>query len=393
MNNPDQPKDSGARIAAYWAVILLMFAVLFEVVGFAAGFIGLDAFDHRDTVIARLGERQTADLRKVDPIVGWQPVPGVQLEDTSCLGVKRMHQIGLDGARAYPGYAPEQATIVVSGDSYTYGAEVADPDAFPAVLAGLTGETVANLGVGGYGPVQAVLRLEEKIDNYPRARMIILGIMYENVHRMMNGYRPVLYDKMPIFAFAPYMRDGEVQPHIGKAPLMSDETLLPEIEQAFDTDFWAKPLHRFPYSVALFKGLSSNFFQLRRVQKTLRKMGQPEYVLTFSSPVIQENLFGLLDRFAALARSRGLGAVVVFMPRNRLDIQSVQTLIAEQGDRFADGLTVVDVAAADIDWSRYNLENKEDGNICHPSEYGYSEIAQHLAASIGQQTVADTPAN
>lgn len=389
MKNPARPKDSGLRIATYWVVILVLFALLFEVIGFAAAFMDLDAFDHRETAIARLGERQTADLRKVDPVVGWQPVPGAQLEDISCLGVKRMHQIAADGARSYPGYEPGEATIVVSGDSYTYGAEVADTDAFPAVLAGLAKEQVANLGVGGYGPVQAVLRLEEKIDNYPKARMIVLGIMYENVHRMMNAYRPVLYDKMPIFAFAPFMRDGQVQPHIGKAPLMSDETLLPEIERAFDTDFWAKPRHRFPYSVALYKGLSSNFFQLRRVQKTLRKLGQPEYVMTFASPVIQENLFGLLDRFAALAKSRDLDAVVMFMPRNRLDIQSVQTLIAENSQRFPDGLRVLDVATADLDWSRYNLENTEDGNICHPSEYGYEKIARHLAESMVPGPVAD----
>lgn len=42
VNNPDRTKDRGARIAAYWAVILRMFAVLFGVMGFAAGFIGLD---------------------------------------------------------------------------------------------------------------------------------------------------------------------------------------------------------------------------------------------------------------------------------------------------------------------------------------------------------------
>ena len=224
-------------MAAYWLVILGFLTILFEVIAFATGFMDLDVYDHRDSAIARLSERATADLRRIDPIVGWQPLPSSTAEDRSCLGDLNLHQFAADGARDYPGYEPEEATIIVSGDSYTYGAEVADPHAFPAVLAGLLGETVANLGAGGCGPVQAVLRLEQKVNNYPRARMIVLGIMYENIHRMMNSYRPVLYDKMPIYAFAPYMRDGSIHPHVGKAPLMRDETLLPAMNHAFDTDF------------------------------------------------------------------------------------------------------------------------------------------------------------
>jgi hypothetical protein len=382
MSTTTDAKPSAARVAAYWAILLLVVLLLVEVVAFATGFMGLDLYDHRDAALSRLEERRTANLDKVDPIVGWQPVPSSTVEDRTCLGGVNIHQFAPDGARYYPGYEPGGASIVASGDSYTYGAEVADPDAFPALLAGLMDETVANLGVGGYGPVQAVLRLEQKVDNYPRARMIVLGIMYENVHRMMNEYRPVLYDKMPVFAFAPFMREGSVQPHIGKEPLLSDATLLVEMNRAFDTDFWAKPRHSFPYSAALIRGVRSPFFQLRKVQKTLRKAGRPEYTMTFASPVIQQNLFGLLERFAELGRSRNLEAVVLFMPRNRLDTESVQTLLSAEAERIPADLKVLDVGAADVDWSLYNLENPADGNICHPSGYGYAQIAQYLAASL-----------
>lgn len=383
MTDHDRRYDSPLKTATYWIFILVLAAMLVELFAFATGYMDLDVYDHRESAVSRLSERATADLRKVDPVVGWQPVPASTVEDRNCLGEVRLHQFAADGARHYPGYDPERATIVVSGDSYTYGAEAADARAFPAVLAGMLDETVANLGVGGYGPVQAVLRLEEKIDNYPRARMIVLGIMYENVHRMMNAYRPVLYDKMPVFAFAPYMRDARVQPHIGKEPLLHDDTLLVAMNHAFDTDFWAKPEHRFPYTGALIRGLGSDFFQLRKVQRFLRRFGNPEYALSFASPTIRANLFGLLDRFARFGQSRGLETVVIFMPRNRHDIRSVQALIADQQNRFSPELLVLDVAAADIDWQRYNLENEADGNICHPSEYGYAEIARHLAAAIG----------
>ena len=49
-------------------------------------------------------------------------------------------------------------------------------------------------GVGGYGPALSFLNFREKVGLYPDARVAVLGIMYENVYRMMNSYWPVLYD-------------------------------------------------------------------------------------------------------------------------------------------------------------------------------------------------------
>ena len=74
-----------------------------------------------------------------------------------------------------------------------HGDEVADSESFPASLEGILQVPVANFGVGGYGPEQAVLKLEGLIDRFPRARVVVLAIMYENVRRMVNSYRPVYY--------------------------------------------------------------------------------------------------------------------------------------------------------------------------------------------------------
>ena len=63
-------------------------------------------------------------------------------------------------------------------------------------------------------------------------------------------------------------------------------------------------------------------------------------------------------------------------------VVKLQRLIAARGDRLPAGLRVVDVAAGEMDWSRYNLENPADGNVCHPSEYGYRQIARQLAAAL-----------
>ncbi len=94
------------------------------------------------------------------------------------------------------------------GDSYTHGSEVADDDAFPAQLAKILGLSVANHAVGGHGPVQAFLNLKEKIELYPKAKVVILGMMYENIFRMVNSYRPVLAEKSSAYRFKPYIENG-----------------------------------------------------------------------------------------------------------------------------------------------------------------------------------------
>jgi hypothetical protein len=382
MPDRDQlPRGPGRRLLL-WCVLLAVIALVFEAVAFVTSLLVADLYDHRDVVISRLDAGVLAAAAKVDPVLGWEPVPATTRREATCVGDEIVYSIAADGARDYPGYLPADATIIVVGDSYAFGDEVGDAGAFPAVLAELRDEPVANLGVGGYGPVQALLRLERHIDRYPNARAVVLGIMYENVHRMVNSYRPVLYDKTEPLAFVPYMRDGRVQPHPGRDALLDEASFRALIETAFDTDFWAKPRRRFPYVLALAESLSSNFFLLRTAQRSLSRVGWPEYGMSFASPVIRENLFGLLDRFAALAAARGLESVVLFMPRNRFDTESVQRLIAARGDRFPAGLRVVDVAAGDTDWSRYNLENPADGNVCHPSEYGYRQIARQLAAAL-----------
>ena len=78
---------------------------------------------------------------------------------------------------AYPGhsdekgfrnpYLPEDADIVVLGDSQTYGTGVARDFAWPRRLADLGDWEVYNFAFGGYGPVHGLLQLEEALDLDP----------------------------------------------------------------------------------------------------------------------------------------------------------------------------------------------------------------------------------
>lgn len=57
---------------------------------------------------------------------------------------------------------PESVDIVTIGDSQTYGTLVPHRDAWPAVLRGLTGRSVYNMALGGYGPAQYYQLLIQK---------------------------------------------------------------------------------------------------------------------------------------------------------------------------------------------------------------------------------------
>jgi hypothetical protein len=372
------PEPGAAGKLALYAIMLGFVLLVVEAFAFASYYVTDDLYDQREALLERIDRAGFEEARpKVDLVLGWGPRAPDESREDNCLGEEIVYSTDAMGARDYPGYEGQRARVVVVGDSYTRGDEASGADSYPAQLAGLLGEPVANLGVGGFGPVQGLLRLERRLELFPDARVVVLGIMYENVHRMVNGYRPVLYNTIP-YSFKPHMAGGKLVP-LPVAAYADVESFRAHAERSFDTDFWARPRHRFPFTASLARALSSNFFRLRKLGKRLRGLGVPEYSLTFASEGVPSELLALLDRFAELARERGVTPVVLFIPRNRLDIESVSKWIDSNTERFDPDLVVGDVAKAELDWSRFNLEDPEDDNICHPSPYGYRKIAEYVA--------------
>ncbi|MCB9681771.1 MAG: SGNH/GDSL hydrolase family protein [Alphaproteobacteria bacterium] len=108
------------------------------------------------------GERGLAH----DPTLGWRVRPG-----HTAPGVT----VDAAGHRVTPTAADGAPTVVLLGDSFTYGDEVADADTFAVRLATATGWHVVNAGVPGYGLDQCVLALER--DVLPtRPDVVVLGL-------------------------------------------------------------------------------------------------------------------------------------------------------------------------------------------------------------------------
>jgi len=106
--------------------------------------------------------------------------------------------IGADGLRiSGEDLASNEGTILAVGDSYTYGEDVGDTDAWPAQLQKLTGRRVLNGGVTGYGFDQIVLRTERLTEKY-KPSVAIVSFIADDIRRT-EMRRLWWYDK-PWFA-------------------------------------------------------------------------------------------------------------------------------------------------------------------------------------------------
>lgn len=71
-----------------------------------------------------------------------------------------------------------RADIVAIGDSHTQGLNAAAHETWPRVLEQMTGQTVYNMGVGGYGPLQYRILVDEALTRDPNR--IIVGLYLGN---------------------------------------------------------------------------------------------------------------------------------------------------------------------------------------------------------------------
>ncbi len=85
---------------------------------------------------------------------------------------------------------PQTAEIVTLGDSHTYGNTAKMTQSWPFILGNLTGRSVYNLGLGGYGPNQYYYLFNEKALSL-KPRMIICGLYmgddFDNAFKMTYG--------------------------------------------------------------------------------------------------------------------------------------------------------------------------------------------------------------
>src|SRR5262249_46829988 len=124
-------------------------------------------------------------------------------------------------------YSGDKSYLAQSyGDSFTYGAEVDDPDTWQAQFEGMTGKGILNFGSGGYGLDQAVLKFEKYGPQYPTP-FVILGL-YPHEYRRILSYQSFYYftERTFRYAFKPIFIPAAEGYELVKPPCDNPESLV-----------------------------------------------------------------------------------------------------------------------------------------------------------------------
>jgi hypothetical protein len=313
---------------------------------------------------------------RYDQRLGWRNPQSTTATVEDCLGTPKHYSWNEQGARLTGATGP--VDVIVVGDSFTHGHEASDSESYPYRVQQITGLIVANHGVNAFDPLQSTLQLERVAPRYPEARLAVMGIMYENIRRVPNRYRGIYspLTKEP-FSFKPFIdvsrSDDAFRDNLNAPPAQSPEALRARIEAAIEQDYWGRPQASFPFVVSVAKVLGTRPVRSMVERRIWGAAGMIEY----QDPALVGGLRRIIERFMSSARRQNLRPVIAFIPENGRDLTSPDRLIDTLRADHPDGL-LLNVGQAAIDWDRYNL----NGTVCHPSAYGYDQIARHIASAI-----------
>lgn len=314
------------------------------------------------------------------PELGWQNPRDRALSDVNCIGEEKKYSWNKKGAR-HLNTAEEDVQIIAVGDSYTHGYEASDEETYPHHLENLLGLPVANYGVNGFGSLQATEQFERAFEFHPNTRIALLGVMSENIRRIPNTYRGIFLPDQNPFHFKPYVDISGPEAQKRQNPNMpaakSVAELRPTVVNSLKTDYWSLPQPTFPYSWSVIQALRTNVFNLL-VQ---RKLASDDARVDYDNTQLVSGLRYAVERFIKSATERGVHPVIIFIPENKRHLTGPAELIEDLRTEQPDALFIDVGDAKMMNWDRYNLKE----TFCHPSAYGYRQIAQHVAEALAHK--------
>lgn len=317
------------------------------------------------------------------PDMGWDMSYNLKYTRKNCLGREYTitnldHGVRSNSSNPESYYADskyQDSVILAVGDSYTHGDETIDDNTYPAQLQKKLGIGVANLGVSGYCPLQSVMKLEDKIKHFPKARIVLLNIMYEDMYRLQNGYRAAYARVASALNYKPYYDSGKFVP-LSPTLWKNFEEAKAGMEYAMDNDYMSKALPQFPYTLTLAKVLSSPFLYLDVLRWFRRVTGQPPPHTFLDMPGMKESFRAVLQRYKDFADKHNVKPVLVFIPQRKNDIYSGKGMLEFAREHFGDSFVYIDVKKG-INFERYTIADR-----CHPTIYGYERIAHTVALAL-----------
>ena len=241
-----------------------------------------------------------------DPILGWPTA--------DALNSDRYDKSGSRPIPAFPTAGQECVTLY--GDSFTYGSDVSDEEAWGNLLAGQIGCRVGNFGVGGYGTDQALLRFQTNAMD--GATVSILGIHPHAIMRNVTQYFYLLApQKVLSLAFKPrFISEGDSvrlidlpSPNFSELHLLEGQVsqLLPY--ETFVPGNGIGPVpKRFPYLLVVI-----NLLLHEKVQNWLSDLPSWKNFLAAEHPSKANQVtLGIIKQFFDECRKRDKKCLVIF---------------------------------------------------------------------------------
>ncbi len=143
------------------------------------------------TIVLTLGLTETA-LRVLD--LPRQPMKPEKTHDPILVYKIPSDWPGVDKDGFRNRSVPLRADIVTLGDSHTYGLNASLDSNWPGYLSKITGQSVYNLGIGGYGPLQYFYLFDRAMQLRPKT--IVLGLYLPNdIKGVCHPYQQTRYWK------------------------------------------------------------------------------------------------------------------------------------------------------------------------------------------------------
>ncbi len=281
-----------------------------------------DVFEEQSRAIRELlGPGQ---LIEIHPVMGWRYAPNY------AKGPHRLNAAALRSGRDYDPVAPTGVRRVAAfGDSFVYGSEVGNADAWPRIIEAANPDLeVLNYGVPGYGTDQAYLRYREEGSAY-RPRTVLIGFVPTDLSRTVNVYRRFFHsEELPLFK-PRYVLDGKDGLALIECPAPTpaayarlldrpgDVLALGKNDQWYEPAVYESPLYDYSAFVRL---LGLTVVKAKRLCDGDRLTRGRVFNEDCAAVKIQCKLF---EEFAALVRGRGADPLVVLLP-DKPTVQAVR---------------------------------------------------------------------
>ncbi len=251
--------------------------------------------------IAKTPTTMGFSINEPHPTRGWWPKPN--LDRAEAFGVR--YSTNRFGHRTLFAEYDRPVDALVLGDSFTFGVDAEDEDAWTHRLAvSLPGANIVNLGMGGFGVDQMLITLREEIDTYD-PKLILVCFISADLMRASLSFRDF---SKPRFE----LRDGEL--------VETGEFVTGTVSEVVEKLESELKVLRAIFSIRTFHMAYSLITRLR---------------LKLTSYDLNARL---VEEIAALARSRRVPVLFVYFPY--LEEATDASLAPEPGEQLLEELRV-----------------------------------------------------